>query len=82
MVSHLKVVVNSDSPVTTGNVDLGGIPITRRAVSWDRYDPKVTWTASRITPTFALNGHGAAIAAGGVALALPRVSAIDGIRHV
>ncbi len=50
MVSQLKVVADPGPPPVVGTIVVGGIPVSQRRVSWDRFNPGVTWTASRIQP--------------------------------
>lgn len=70
VVASIDVVLDPGPPVTEATI-LVGSPVTRRVVSWDLYNPGVTWSADRLVP--ALSGGGASmVAAGNGAAALAR----------
>jgi len=76
MVSQVKVPVSAGPPPTTGIIALGDIPVAQRRISWDLFDPSVSWTASRIMPAIGIGGRGAVVAQNGN---IPRVTASPGI---
>jgi hypothetical protein len=65
ILSQVKVTVTAGPPPTVGTIALGGIPVSQRRVSWDRYNPGVTWSASRIMPSITMGGKGAVVAQNG-----------------
>lgn len=70
VVASIDVVLANGPPVVEATILIGS-PVTRRVVSWDLYNPGITWSADRIVP--ALSGGGAAlVAAGNGAVALGR----------
>lgn len=70
VVASIDVVLDPGPPVTEATILIGS-PVTRRVISWDLYNPGITWSADRIVP--ALSGGGAAlVAAGNGAVALGR----------
>ena len=72
VVAALDVIIQSGTPPTTATVAIGS-PVARRIVQWDRYDPSVTWTASRIAPNITADGKGGAVVmAGGQAAGFRR----------
>lgn len=65
ILSQAKVTVTAGPPPTVGTIALGGIPVSQRRISWDRYNPGVTWSASRIMPSITMGGKGAVVAQNG-----------------
>jgi hypothetical protein len=81
IVATLDVVIRSGTPPTEATVNLGS-PVSRRVVRWDRYDPSVTWTASRIAPVLTGGGGGGAVVmAGGAAAGFKRATPDGGPRN-
>lgn len=70
VVASIDVTIDPGPPVVDATVLIGS-PVTRRVISWDLYNPGITWSANRIVP--ALSGGGSAlVAAGGGAAVLGR----------
>jgi hypothetical protein len=70
IVASIKVILDQGPPVVDATVVIGS-PVTRRVVSWDYYNPGVTWSVDRVVP--ALSGGGAGmVAAGAGAVVLGR----------
>lgn len=81
IVASVVVTLDGGPPVVNATVLIGS-PVTRRVVSWDLYNPGVTWSANRIVP--ALSGGGAgmvAAGAGAVALGRGNSARADGKRN-